>query len=156
MQIGAYTESELKEKRARVEDALGAVQAALGDGIVPGGGTAYLAAYQTIRGTCPSNEAEVRAGWQAMEQALLMPVRTLAMNAGRNGDYIVETLLGLRSEDDQSWIGWDALADKFEDFGVGTTVIDPCKVAIAVIEAASSAAATLMTSEASITTSRGR
>jgi chaperonin GroEL len=149
MQIGAHTEAELKEKRARVEDALGAVQAALEDGIVPGGGTAYLAAYQAIRGQCPSEETEVRAGWQVMEQALLQPVKTLGANAGRNGDYLVEKLLELRS-DPGSWVGWDALKNEFRDFGGDTTVIDPCKVAITVVETAGSASSTLMTSEASI------
>ena len=150
MQVGAYTESELKEKRARVEDALGAVQAALGDGIVPGGATAYLAAYQAIVGQCPSEDDDVQAGWKAMEQALLKPVATLATNAGRNGEYIVEKLLELR-EDPMSWMGWNAITDMFEDFGDEMSVIDPCQVAIAVIEASASIAATLMTSEASVT-----
>lgn len=151
MQIGAYTEAELKEKRARVEDALGAVQAALADGIVPGGGTAYLAAYQAIRGQCPTEDVEVKAGWGIMERALLQPVATLARNASKNGDYIVEKLLDQRGGDFTSWVGWDALKDEFRDFGTDTTIIDPAKVAIAVIEAASSAASTLMTAEASIT-----
>lgn len=149
MQIGAYTEAELKEKRARVEDALGAVQAALEDGIVPGGGTAYLAAHQAIKDQCPSEEPEVRAGWQVMERALLQPVKVLATNAERNGDYITEKLLELRQEAG-SWVGWDALKNEFRDFGQDSTVIDPCKVAISVVETAASAASTLMTSEASI------
>ena len=151
MQIGAHTESELKEKRARVEDALGAVQAALGDGIVPGGGTAYVAAYQAIVGQCPSEEPDIRAGWEAMEQALLRPLTILAQNAGKNGRYIVEKLLELREADDLSWVGWDALKNEFRDFGLDTTVIDPCKVAITVIESAASATSALLTSEASIT-----
>jgi len=149
MQIGAHTEAELKEKRARVEDALGAVQAALADGIVPGGGVAYLAAYQAIKDQCPSEDPEVRAGWQAMERALLRPVATLAGNAGRNGDFIVEKLLDLRP-DAQSWLGWNALTGEFLDFSESTDIIDPCKVAITVIESSASATSTLMTSEASI------
>ena len=150
MQVGAHTEAEMKEKRARVEDALSAVQAALGDGIVPGGGTAYVAAYQAIRGLCPPDEGDdFRAGWGAMERALLRPLATLARNAGKNGDFIVEKLLGLRP-DFRSWMGWDALANDFRDFSLDTSVIDPCKVAIAVIETAASAAATLLTAEASI------
>ena len=150
MQIGAHTEAELKEKRARVEDALGAVQAALRDGIVPGGGTAYLAAYQAIKGQCPDKDIEVKAGWECLERALLHPLTTLARNAGKNGDYIVEKLLGLREAPDD-WLGWDALKDEFRDFGADTTIIDPCKVAITAIESAASAASTLMTAEASIT-----
>lgn len=150
MQIGAYTEAELKEKRARVEDALGAVQAALADGIVPGGGTAYLAAYQAIKGQCLSEDVEVKAGWEILEQALLQPLATLARNASKNGEYIVEKLLDIRGEDPESWVGWDALTGEFRDFGADTTVIDPAKVAISVVEAAASAASTLMTAEASI------
>jgi len=150
MQIGAHTEIELKEKRARVEDALGAVQAALEEGIVPGGGTAYLAAHQVIKGKCPSDESEVRAGWAIMEKALLQPVTVLANNAKLNGDFVTANLLELRGDDWQSWLGWDALKDEYRDFGEDGTVIDPCRVAIAVIEAAASCASTLMTSEASI------
>lgn len=151
MQIGAHTEAELKEKRARVEDALGAVQAALGDGIVPGGGVAYLAAYQAIKGQCPDEDIEVKAGWKCLERALLRPLATLARNAGNNGEYIVEKLLDLREEDALSWMGWDALKDEFRDFGTDMTIIDPCKVAITVIESSASATSTLMTAEASIT-----
>jgi len=150
MQIGAHTEIELKEKRARVEDALGAVQAALEDGIVPGGGAAYIAAYQMIKDACPEDvNDDVKAGWKVMELALLAPQATLAANAGKNGDYMVEKMLDLRI-DPPSWIGWDAMADEFRDFGEDGTVIDPTRVATAVIESSASSAATLMTSEASI------
>lgn len=151
MQIGAHTEAELKEKRARVEDALGAVQSALEDGIVPGGGVAYIAAHQMIEGRCPEDaNDDVRAGWGVMERALLAPLATLAANAGKNGDYIVEKLLDMRDGVAwESWLGWDAVADEFCDFQKGS-VIDPCRVAVAVVESAASSAATLMTSEVSI------
>ena len=150
MQIGAHTEIELKEKRARVEDALGAVQSALEEGIVPGGGAAYLAAYQGIKGQCPEDaDMAFRAGWQVMEQALLAPQATLAQNAGRNGEYIVEKMLDAR-EGPSSWIGWDAVKGEQRDFGEDTTVIEPTRVVVSVIESAASSAATLMTSEASI------
>jgi len=149
MQIGAHTEIELKEKRARVEDALGAVQAALEEGIVPGGGTAYLAAYQHIAGQCPPSDVAVMAGWQVMEKALLAPLAQLATNAGKNGEYRVEKLLDHRPSPD-SWLGWDAVEDEERDFGEDGSIIDPSRVVVAVIEAAASSAATLMTSEASI------
>lgn len=149
MQIGAHTEMELKEKRARVEDALGAVQAALREGIVPGGGAAYLGAHQALKGQCPADlPLEVQAGWQVMERALLAPLTALATNAGRNGDYIVEKVLETR-EEPGSWMGWDAQCQEIRDFGDGT-IIDPALVAVSVIEAAASAASTLMTAEASI------
>ncbi len=156
MQIGAHTEIELKQKRARVEDALGAVQAALEEGIVPGGGTAYLAAHQAIKGRCPSGASvEVAAGWRVLEQALLAPLATLAANAGVNGDYKVAYMLDQRPEW-TSWVGWDAVKDEVRDFGEDGTVIDPTRVVVAVIEAASSAASTLMTSEASISDAPSR
>lgn len=149
MQIGAYTEAELKEKRARVEDALGSVQSALADGVVPGGGTAYLAAHQAIKGRCPVEDQEVRIGWEVMERALLQPTLTLARNAEKNGEYLVEKLLERRVHW-TSWTGWDAVADEIREFDEDMSVIDPCKVAIAVIESAASSASALMTSEASI------
>lgn len=149
MQIGAHTEPELKEKRARVEDALGAVQGALEEGIVPGGGAAYLAAYQAIVDQCPSDHPEIRAGWGIMAAALRKPVEVLAANAGFNGEYMVEKLIDKRGSWD-SWIGWDALRNEFRDFSVDNTIIDPTRVGVAVIEAAASAAATLMTSEVSV------
>ena len=152
MQIGAHTEAELKEKRARVEDALGAVQGALEEGIVPGGGTIYLAAYQAIQGMCPSeDDRDIIAGWGIMERALLRPMTVLVDNAGKNGEYMVDKLLDLRGDEWDSWLGWDGRANEFRDFGIDGTVIDPTRVAIAVIEAAASAASTLMTAEASIT-----
>ena len=150
MQIGAHTESELKEKRARVEDALGAVQSALGDGIVPGGGAAYIAARQMIEGCCLADvNDDVKAGWRIMEMALLTPQSTLAANAGRNGEYIVEKMLDLRDAP-ESWLGWDAMLEEFRDFGVDGTIIDPTRVAVAVIQSAASSAATLMTAEVSV------
>lgn len=151
MQIGAATEAELKEKRARVEDALGAVQGALEDGIVPGGGTAYLAASEVLEiCECPVDDLEVQAGWGILKQALRRPVMVLAQNAGVNGDYLVEKLADRRDGDHMSWLGWDALTNEFRDFGDDMTVIDPARVAVSVIEAAASAASTLLTSEASI------
>jgi len=150
MQIGAFTEIELKEKRARVEDALGAVQAALEEGIVPGGGTAYLAAYQMILGQCPpGQDPAIEAGWNVMEQALLAPLATLATNAGFNGQYRVEKMLEDRPSDD-SWVGWDAIKNEVRDFEEDGTVIDPVRVVVTVIESAASSASALITSEASV------
>ena len=150
MQIGAHTEAELKEKRARVEDALGAVQSSLAEGIIPGGGISYLAAYQVIVGQCPSEDPEIRAGWSTVEQALLMPLATLIQNAGENGDFVIQKLLELRA-DPFSWVGWNARTKEYDDFMKSGDVIDPTRVACAVINAASSSAATLMSSEVSIT-----
>lgn len=150
MQIGAATEAELKEKRARVEDALGAVQGALEEGIVPGGGTAYLAAYQALVNTPPPESVEEKAGWDALTKALLAPTQTLANNAGKTGSFLVHQVLGQRDGLSTSWIGWDAVRDEIRNLHEGAMVIDPARVTIAVVEAAASSAATLLTSEASI------
>lgn len=150
MQIGAPTEAELKEKRARVEDALGAVQGALEEGIVPGGGTAYLAAYQALMEATPPESPEEKAGWESLTRALLAPTRQLADNAGKAGVFLVQQVLAQRDGAVTSWVGWDAMKDEIRDLHEGAMVIDPARVAIAVIEAAASAAATLLTSEASI------
>ena len=91
----------------------------------------------------------MKAGWHVLERALLAPQATLAENAGKNGDYIVEKMLDLRL-DPPSWLGWDAMLEEFRDFGEDGTVIDPTRVATAVIESAASSAAMLMTSEASV------
>jgi chaperonin GroEL len=150
MQIGAHTEMELKEKRARVEDALGAVQSALEEGIVPGGAAAYLGAYQGLTANTAVDNDAVQAGWRVMRKALLAPLAQLAENAGHDGRYQVEKVLDARPNF-YSWVGWDAVADEIRDFGEDGTVIDPTRVVVSVIQAAASAAATLMTAEASIT-----
>lgn len=149
MQIGAHTESELREKRARVEDALGAVQGALEEGFVPGGGATYIAAAQAIENMCPTDDVEVRAGWDLLVKALRKPLEVLGNNAGMNGEYLADKLIDMRESWD-SWLGWDALKGEFRDFLEDTSIIDPTRVGIAVIEAAASAASTILTSEASI------
>ena len=152
MQIGAYTEMELKEKRARVEDALGSIRAALTDGIVPGGGIAYLEASEGVRANIPEAATpEQGAGWRIVAEALRAPLRLLVGNAGKDGAYMVEHLQALRQTDDTGWLGWDALTDKVRNLGEGDLVVDPTKVVCSVIEAAVSAAATLITSEVTIT-----
>lgn len=151
MQIGAWTEMELKEKRARVEDALGAVKAALAEGLAPGGGIAYLEASEGVLLNLPEGlTPEEDAGWTIVANALKDPVRWLARNAGRNGDYMVEKLLDRRRESDQSWLGWDAVTDEIRDLGEGNLIIDPMKVVRSVITAAVSSASTLLTSETAI------
>lgn len=151
MKIGAHTEAELKEKRARIEDALGAVQGALEDGIVPGGGTTYLATSMALEGQCPSEDLDIQAGWDLFCRALCKPVEVLARNAGYNGDFVVAKLKDLRSEGPwDSWLGWDAIQNTYRDFEDSEDIIDPTRVALAVVEASASAASILMTAEASI------
>lgn len=149
MKIGAHTEAELKEKRARVEDALGACQAALESGVVPGGGTAYLAASQLLEAATPPVNEEERVGWNILRKALRQPLFQLATNAGHEGAYVVAKALSQREP--TSWLGWDAYTGEMRDFASTFDIIDPAKVAVEVIRAATSAASTLITSEVSIT-----
>lgn len=149
MHIGAFTEAELKEKRARVEDALGAVQGALEEGVVPGGGVAYLSAAQRLASLPAKDDPDIQAGFNILRKALLAPLMTIANNAGEEGAYITQFLLESRTEPD-SWLGWDAQEARFRDFQDDPLIIDPVRVAVSVVEAAASMASTLLTSEVAI------
>jgi len=154
LRVGGTTEAALKERRARVEDALGSVQAALRGGVVPGGGTAYLEAGRAIVAdvaeTAYTND-EVQAGVSIVVDALAKPLEYLAMNAGENGGYIVRTLLDtLRAAGLKSWDGWDARERKFRNLSEDPTILDPADVVVTVIETAVSVASTLLTVEASV------
>ena len=148
MKIGAYTENELKEKRARVEDELSAVQGALEEGLVPGGGVIYLSLFETLYNE--ETDDTCRLGFEILRKALKEPLRLLAERAGRNGDHIVESLLSHREEELNLWFGWNAKTESFEDFLAARSILDPAKVARHVVLAAASAASTLLTSEVSI------
>lgn len=150
MKIGAHTEAELKAKRAAVEDALSAVRAALEDGVVPGGGTTYLAASDGLLATLPAEESpDFVAGWKAVAQALRAPLATLANNAGESGSLVVERVRAARLLP-LSWVGWDGMTGQIRDLSLEPMVLDPQKVAISVIDASVSVASTLLTSEVSI------
>jgi len=151
LKVGGPTESVLKERRARVEDALGAVRAALEEGVVPGGGSAYLTAseYLSTEGK-DLNQAE-QGGWSAMAKALKSPLATLAHNAGEEGPSVVHRTTKARRGDDSSWIGWDVMQRRLRDFSEDPLVLDPTPVATTAVEAAASVTATLITAEVSIT-----
>jgi chaperonin GroEL len=150
MKIGAHTEAELKAKRAAVEDALSAVRAALEEGVVPGGGTTYLAASEALLAALPDNdEPAFVSGWKVVAHALRAPLRTLSSNAGKNGDYLVDQVRDARP-DLTCWVGWDGMADEVRDLYEDPMILDPQKVAISVIDASVSVASTLLTSEVAI------
>jgi chaperonin GroEL len=154
--VGGATETALKERRARVEDALGAVQAALREGVVPGGGSAYLAASITATENMPSDpdHPDYLAGYKAVTRALQRPVAALVENAGKSGPVVVETLRETMKNKIEGvdpatlmWVGYDILTDEFRSFN---DLMDPTSVAIASIRAAVSVSSTLLTVEASI------
>lgn len=152
LEVGGVTEAAMKERRARVEDALSAVQAALRTGIVAGGGAAYLTASLAIQEIEPEiQDAEFQAGWAAFARALQEPILKLAQNAGKTGATLIDRIVAARLEQTEPNIGWDAVQDQVRDLTQDPPVIDPTSVALSVIETATSVSTTLLTTGASIT-----
>ncbi len=143
LKIGAATEVEMKEKKARVEDALHATRAAVEEGIVPGGGVAYLRASTKLDSVKTANDDQV-TGVNIIRRALEEPIRLIVENAGEEGSVVVNRV---RAEKDD--FGFNAFTGQFENL-VKSGVIDPTKVARTALENASSVAALLLTTEATI------
>jgi chaperonin GroEL len=142
--VGAATESEMKEKKARVEDALHATKAAVEEGIVPGGGVALLRAQTALKGL-KLDETDEQIGVDIVRRALEEPLRMIAQNAGAEGSIVVEKV---RASKDKNF-GYNALTDTYEDL-VAAGVIDPTKVTRTALQNAASIAGLLLTTEATI------
>jgi len=142
--VGAATEAEMKEKKARVEDALHATRAAVEEGIVPGGGVALLRASRTLDGLKTGN-AEQDFGIKLIKRACEEPMRQISGNAGWEGSVVVNKV----AESTVFNFGFNARTEKFEDL-VAAGVIDPTKVARTALENASSVAGLLLTTECMI------
>jgi chaperonin GroEL len=142
--VGAATESEMKEKKARVEDALHATKAAVEEGIVPGGGVAFVRAQASLK-SLKLDETDEQIGVDIVRRALEEPLRMIAQNAGAEGSIVVEKV---RASKDKNF-GFNALTDSFEDLVAGG-VIDPTKVARTALQNAASIAGLLLTTEATI------
>ncbi|HEY7195287.1 MAG TPA: chaperonin GroEL, partial [Gemmatimonadales bacterium] len=141
LNVGAATETEMKEKKARVEDALHATRAAVEEGIVPGGGVALLwgqRALDKVKGT----DADERTGVDILRRSLEEPIRWIAQNAGAEGSIVV----GRVKESKDKTFGYNAATDKFEDL-VAAGVIDPTKVTRTALQNAASIAGLLLTTE---------
>ena len=149
IRVGAATETELKEKKHRVEDALSATRAAVEEGIVPGGGVALLNAMKKIVSLKLDSDDET-TGVNIVRKALEMPMRRIAENAGFDGSVIVENVRQNQAKEKNTKIGFDVLLEKYEDM-VGGGVIDPAKVTRGALENATSIAAMILTTEALIT-----
>jgi chaperonin GroEL len=139
--VGAATEVEMKEKKARVEDALNATRAAVEEGIVPGGGTALLRAGKVLEELKGLN-AEQTAGVKIVRRALEEPLRQISANAGFEGSIVVDKVL---SNPAFGW-GFNALTEKYEDL-LAAGVIDPAKVARCALQNAASVASLMLTTE---------
>lgn len=140
--VGAATETEMKEKKARVEDALHATRAAVEEGIIPGGGVAYLRSLPALEKLKLDEDEQI--GVQIVKKALEEPIRLIAENAGVEGSIVVN-----RVKEKNGAFGYNAETDKFEDL-MASGVIDPTKVARIALENAASIASLLLTTEAVI------
>jgi chaperonin GroEL len=140
--VGAATEAEMKEKKARVEDALHATRAAVEEGIVPGGGVALLRAQRALKGV-KGDEADETIGVEIIKRALEEPIRMIVQNAGAEPSLVVEKV---RASKDDSF-GYNALTDTYENL-VQAGVIDPTKVTRTALQNAASIASLLLTTEA--------
>ena len=153
IKAGGATEPEIRERRARIEDALGAVQAALRDGTLPGGGAALLAAKEDLEAR-GFQEGSFGHGQRILANALTYPMRVIAQNAGESGDIIIHPVTEARSNEEDpdvaAWIGWDANTGEIRDLGKGSMVIDPALVTTKALEAAVSVAGSLLSVETAI------
>ncbi|HEQ98921.1 MAG TPA: chaperonin GroEL [candidate division Zixibacteria bacterium] len=141
--VGAATETEMKEKKARVEDALHATRAAVEEGIVPGGGVAYLRALNALEKV--NLDEEEKVGVMIVRKALEEPIRQIAFNSGIDGSIVLNKVA-----EQNGAFGYNALTDTYEDL-LKAGVIDPTKVARTALENAASIAGLLLTTEALVT-----
>jgi chaperonin GroEL len=145
IRVGGATEVELKEKKHRVEDALSATRAAVEEGIVPGGGVAFVNAIKALENVKLDNPDQ-RTGVNILRRALEEPLRRIAANAGQEGSVVVEEI----RRRNQPRLGYDASSGEFVDM-VERGIIDPLKVSRAGLENAASAATMILTTEALVT-----
>ena len=149
IRVGAATETELKEKKHRVEDALSATRAAVEEGIVPGGGVALINAMEAVKDMqVDSDDAQI--GVNIVRKALEVPMRKIAQNAGKDGSVILENVRRAQVEKKNINIGFNVLSEEYVDM-VKDGVIDPAKVTRGALANAASIAAMILTTEALIT-----
>jgi chaperonin GroEL len=144
IKVGAATETELKEKKHRVEDALSAARAGVEEGLVPGGGVTFLNIIPALEKVREKARGEEKIGVDIVRRALEEPLRTIANNAGMEGSVVVGRVKG-----EKPGIGLNALTEQIEDL-VKSGIVDPAKVARSALENAASIAGMLLTTEALI------
>jgi len=143
IKVGAATETELKDKKARVEDAMHATKAAVEEGIVPGGGVALLRCQKALDKL--NLEGDLQVGVQIIRRALEEPIRQIAANAGYEGSIVVEKVREMKQD-----MGFNALTEKYEDM-IKAGIVDPTKVVRTALQNASSIASLLLTTEGCVT-----
>lgn len=143
VKVGAATETELKERKLRIEDALAATKAAVEEGIVPGGGTAYVNVINEVA-KLTSDVADEQVGINIIVRALEEPLRQIATNAGLEGSVIIE-----RVKNSEPGLGYDALRGEYKNM-IKAGIVDPTKVTRSALQNASSVSATFLTTEAAV------
>ena len=141
IEVGAATEIEMKEKKLRIEDALNATKAAVEEGIVPGGGTAYINILPVVKEFANTLEGDEKLGAKMIEKALEAPIRQIAYNAGVEGAVIIDKIMSL-----EKGMGYDALNDKYVDMKK-QGIVDPTKVTRSALQNSASIAAMVITTE---------
>ena len=144
IQVGAATETELKEKKLRIEDALNATQAAVEEGIVPGGGTALVNVIPAVAKYVKTLSGDMKTGAAIIQRALEEPVRQIAENAGFEGSVVVAKVKGSKAG-----VGFNAATEKYVDM-MTEGIVDPTKVTRSALQNAASASAMLLTTEACV------
>ena len=142
IKVGAATEAEMKEKKLRIEDALNATKAAVEEGIVAGGGTAYLNVIADVEKVLETVEGDEKTGVKIVLKALEEPVRQIAANAGFDGGVIVNTILN----SGKTGYGFDAYNEVYVDM-MSAGIVDPTKVTRSALQNASSIASVILTTE---------
>ena len=143
IKVGAATETEMKEKKLRIEDALNATRAAVEEGIVAGGGTAYLNVISDVAKLLQTVEGDEKTGVQIVVKALEAPVRQISENAGFEGSVVVEKIMNA----EKKGYGFDAYSETYCDM-IEAGIVDPAKVTRSALQNAASVAATVLTTEA--------
>ncbi len=141
IKVGAATETEMKEMKYRIEDALAATKAAVEEGIVAGGGTSYINIIPTVAKLLDETEGDEKTGVQIVLKALEEPVRQIAKNAGLEGSVIVDKV-----KDQKKGIGYNALTEEYVDM-IKAGIVDPVKVTRSALQNASSVASMVLTTE---------
>ena len=144
IKVGAATETEMKEKKLRMEDALAATKAAVEEGIVAGGGTALVHAMDKVKAACAERAGDEKTGADIVIKALEAPLRQIVANAGLEGSVIVNKVKEMNDS-----MGFNALTEEYVEM-VEAGILDPAKVTRSALQNATSVASTLLTTESAV------
>ncbi|MCC8168077.1 MAG: chaperonin GroEL, partial [Clostridiales bacterium] len=144
IRVGAATETEMKEAKLRMEDALNATRAAVEEGIIAGGGSAYIHAAKKVAAYADTLDGDEKTGAKVILKALEAPLYYIAANAGLEGAVIVNKV-----KESEAGVGFDAISEQYVDM-VSSGILDPVKVTRSALQNATSVASTLLTTESAV------